>query len=123
MNQIATIMKATRIRTGPEGFTLFEDFQIPLESAGEIGRLSVPGPGKGIIFRETEDTYDYDWHPAPRKQWLILLDGRISIEAGSGETREFGGGDILLLEDSEGRGHRTRQLSAGTRRSIFIPIS
>ncbi|MCC5808122.1 MAG: hypothetical protein JJU00_17470 [Opitutales bacterium] len=115
-------MKVTRIYADASGVTRFEDREIPLQAAGEIGRLSETMPGRGLIFRETEDTYDFDWHPAPRRQWIVLLDGEIEIEAGDGEVRCFRGGDVLQLEDTEGRGHRTRQLSAGVRRSLFIPF-
>lgn len=115
-------MNATRILSGDDGATRFDDIEIPLRDAGDIGRLSADLPAGAVVFRETDDTYDFDWHPAPRRQWIVLLDGRISIETGDGEVREFGGGDLLLLEDIEGRGHRTRQLSSGVRRSLFIPI-
>lgn len=115
-------MNATRIHADADGVTRFEDITIPLHDAGDIGRLSADLPAGAVVFRETDDTYDYDWHPAPRRQWIVLLDGRIEVETGDGEIREFGSGDILLLEDTQGRGHRTRQLSAGVRRSLFIPI-
>jgi len=115
-------MKITRIYSDSDGITHFEDREIPLVSAGEIGRLSDPHPGSGLIFRETDGSYDYDWHPAPRQQWIVLLDGLIEIETGDGSKRQFGAGAILLLEDTAGRGHRTRQLSAGVRRSLFIPL-
>lgn len=115
-------MKYTRIYNDTSGTSRFGEADVTLESAGEIGRLSALMPAGGVIFRETDDTYDYDWHPAPRRQWLILLDGEIEIETGCGEIRRFRGGDILRLEDTAHRGHRTRQLSPGTRRSVFIPF-
>ena len=116
-------MKVTRIYADTDGVTHFADLEIPLQGAGDIGRLSTLQPGNGVIFRETGANYGYDWHPAPRKQWIILLDGEISIETGDGSIRRFQAGDVLRLEDTEGRGHKTRQLSAGLRRSLFIPIS
>ena len=115
-------MKATRIHAGSDGITRFEDFEVPLEDAGSVGRLSADWPANAMVFRETDENYDFDWHPAPRKQWIVLLDGRIVIETGDGEVREFGGGDLLCVEDTEGRGHRTKQLSKGVRRSLFIAI-
>jgi len=36
--------------------------------------------------------------------------------------RTFRGGDILLMEDIVGRGHRTRHLEARERRSVFIVL-
>ena len=116
-------MKATHIYADAAGVSHFADLDVPLKNAGEIGGLSERLPGHGVIFRETKPTYDYDWHRPPQKQWIILLDGEILIETGDGETRTFRGGDILFVEDLHGRGHKTRQVSAGIRRSLFIPIS
>jgi uncharacterized cupin superfamily protein len=115
-------MKATRIYADAAGISHFADIDVPLKTAGAIGRLSEVQPGVGVVFRETEPTYDYDWHQAPRKQWIVLLDGEIAIETGDGEKRTFRGGDVLLVEDTHGRGHKTKQLSAGIRHSLFIPI-
>lgn len=115
-------MKATRIFADTQGVSHFADFEVALKLGGDIGALSQPFPGNAVIFRETEPTYDYDWHRPPQKQWIVLLDGEIAIETGDGATRTFRGGDVLLMEDLHGRGHRTRQTSPGTRRSLFIPI-
>jgi len=43
------------------------------------------------------------------------------IEAGSGEKRRFGAGDIMLADDTTGQGHITRDLE-GPRRSLFILV-
>jgi uncharacterized cupin superfamily protein len=115
-------MKATRIFADSQGVSHFDEFDVPLQDAGEIGKLSALQPGKGLVFRETLPIYDYDWHHAPQKQWIVLLDGEISIETGDGQTRRFRGGDLLLVEDMQGKGHKTKQLSPGIRRSLFIPI-
>ncbi|MDX2187345.1 MAG: hypothetical protein SFV32_10460 [Opitutaceae bacterium] len=115
-------MHYTRIYADNEGTSHFEDVSLSLHDSGEIGRLSAPQSASGLIFRETSDTYDYSWHPAPRRQWIILLDGAIEIQVGDGSTRRFGGGEILLVEDTSGSGHRTKQLNAGTRRSLFLPL-
>ena len=115
-------MKATRIHADAQGVSHFADFEVGLQARGDLGRLSETLPGRGVIFRETELTYDYDWHQPPQKQWIVLLDGEIVIETGDGERRTFRGGDVLLMEDLHGRGHKTRQLSPGVRRSLFIPI-
>jgi hypothetical protein len=115
-------MRVTRIATRADGETQFSDVEIPLADAGAIGRLSEILPATGVVFRETPADYDYDWHPAPRRQYIVLLDGEIEITVGDGETRRFRGGDVLLVEDTEGRGHRTRTVDGRTRRSIFIAL-
>ena len=115
-------MKITRVVTGPDGGSRFEDADLPLQDKGEIGRLSDAFSARSVIFRETDPDYDYDWHRAPQRQLVVLLDGAIEIEVGTGEKRSFKGGDILLVEDTTGRGHRTRTTDGRMRRSLFIPL-
>jgi hypothetical protein len=117
-----TSIRVTRISTGADGETYFSDVEIPLKDEGSIGRLSPTLPATGVVFRQTPADYDYDWHPAPRRQYIVLLDGEIEITVGDGETRRFRGGDVLLVEDTEGRGHRTRTVDGRVRRSVFIVL-
>lgn len=104
------------------GDSKFQDIFLPLKDSGEIGFLSEIVPASGIIFREVSSDYDYDFHNAPRKQYLVLTDGGIEIETSTGDKRNFNTGEILLLEDTTGKGHRTRNLEKRKRRSLFIPI-
>ncbi|MDX1619158.1 MAG: hypothetical protein R3224_10260 [Balneolaceae bacterium] len=115
-------MKITRLYTGEDGESHFEDREILLEDAGEIGRLSETEPAIGIIFRETGPEYDYDWHNAPRRQYIIMLDGQVDVEIGDGTVRRFGPGDILLAEDTTGRGHISRSVDGQPRKSIFVVL-
>ena len=112
----------TRIYSDEKGESCFEDITVPLQSEGEIGFLSDIIKVKEIIFRTVKPSYDYDFHNAPQKQYIILLDGEIEIETSKGEKRNFKGGDILLMEDTEGKGHKTRNLVDIERRSVFITL-
>lgn len=112
----------TRIYSDSNGDSHFEDIETPLRDAGEIGFLSDKIPAKEIIFRKVKPTYDYDFHQAPQRQYIILLDGEIEIETSLGEKRIFKGGEILLVEDTGGKGHKTRNLQNIERKSIFITL-
>lgn len=116
-------MKISRIVATPDGGSRFDEVDVPLRDAGDIGRLSERWPAASVIFRETDDTYDFSWHPAPQRQIIALLDGTIEITTTDGERRTFSAGELLLVEDTAGRGHKTRQLSAGVRRSLFITLA
>lgn len=116
------MFSVTRIYSDTNGESWFEDIQIPLLEAGEIGFLSEGIPSKKVVFRKVKPTYDYDFHNAPQRQFIILLDGAIEIETSLGEKRTFKGGDILLMEDTHGKGHKTRNLQDMERRSIFITL-
>jgi hypothetical protein len=52
-----------------------------------------------------------DWHPTPVRQFMCLLSGTLEVRVSDGETRRMSPGTIVLLEDTEGRGHATRVVS------------
>jgi len=115
-------MNITRVYSDEAGESRFADQEIELQDAGSIGRLSKPVPVTSVIFRKNDPGYDYDWHVAPQRQFIVLLDGAIEIEVSDGNGRTFRGGDILLMEDVTGRGHRSRHIEPRERRSLFITL-
>jgi hypothetical protein len=115
-------VKVTRVYADGAGDSHFAELEVRLKDGGAIGRLSPAHPVTDIIFRENDGDYDYDWHCAPQRQYIVLLDGEIELETSDGETRRFRGGDILLVEDVTGRGHRTRTVDSQPRRSLFVTL-
>jgi hypothetical protein len=49
-----------------------------------------------------------DLHPSPLRMWMFMLDGEMEFEASDGERRSMVAGSALLLEDTTGKGHRSR---------------
>ena len=113
-------MNITRLYTGTDNHSYFEEIEIELFDKGEIGRLSKKFPVSGVIFRENDEDYDYDFHNAPERQFIVMLDGKIMIETSRNIKRIFKIGDIILVEDTEGFGHRTKNLGSKKRHSLFI---
>src|SRR5678815_4563371 len=64
-------MKIHHLFVDQKGESHFEDMEIPYVESGRTGRLSARLPATGIIFREVQPDYDLDWHPAPRRQYII----------------------------------------------------
>ncbi len=112
----------TRIYSDENGDSRFEDLSIPMKDGGTIGVLSEIIPVSGLKFREVEPSYNYDFHNAPDRQYLVLLDGEIEIETSLHEVRRFKAGEVLLLEDTTGKGHRTKNIIPAKRKSLFIVI-
>lgn len=79
-------------------------------------------PATEVVFREVLPDYDFNFHNAPHKQYIILLDGVIEIETSLGDKRTFGPGKILFMEDLEGKGHKTRNMKKQKRMSVFIRL-
>ena len=115
-------MKVVRIYTGDDGESHFEDIEVELGPDQHGGQLSSPVAAKSVIFRETGADYNLDFHNAPRRQYVVNLRGSVEIETGPGEKRVLGPGDILLAEDTTGRGHISRSASDGPRECLFIPL-
>ncbi|WP_018477701.1 cupin domain-containing protein [Pontibacter roseus] len=112
----------TRLYADENGDSRFEDFLQPLDPEGEIGFLSEPEVADSVIFRKVVPSYDYDFHNAPARQYIFLLDGGIEIETSLGEKRRFETGQVLLLEDTTGKGHKTRNLQQAVRSSVFVTL-
>ncbi len=116
-------MKVTRLYTGADNQSHFEDVEIPLKEGGAAGRLSELVKATGVIFRETSGAYNISWHTAPRRQYVIMLEGDVEIEIGDGTKRVFRTGEILLAEDTTGQGHISRAVDGKPRKSLFIPLA
>ena len=115
-------MRIHRIYADAAGESHFEDVEVAFGPLGPGGRLSERRPGTGIIFREVPPTYQLDWHPAPRRQYVINLDAGVEITASDGETRVIGAGEILLAEDTTGKGHKSKAVGQTARRCLFITL-
>src|SRR6476659_5898065 len=63
---------------------------------------------KHFVLLQTPVGWFGDWHPTPYRQFFFFLVGGVEVQVSDGETRRFGPGAILLVEDTTGRGHATR---------------
>jgi len=62
-------------------------------------------PAERLAFMVMRASWRGGWHPAPRRQFLIVLSGKIECSVTRDEKRLFKQGDVLLLEDTVGKGH------------------
>ena len=115
-------MRIHNLYVDEKGETHFRDIDVEWKNEGRGGKTSATLPATGIIFRETSGDYDLDWHPAPRRQYIINLDGGVKITASDGEAREIGAGEVILVEDVHGKGHLSQSLGGKMRHSIFVPV-
>jgi hypothetical protein len=115
-------MRIHNLYADENGESHFRDIEIEWASEGPGGKLSKRLPATGIIFRQTGESYDFDWHKAPRRQYIVNLDAGVEITASDGEKRIIGAGEVILVEDVTGKGHISKAVSNKIRHSIFIPI-
>ena len=96
-------MGTFRLYTGPDQQSHIEPID-PAKAAGWKEGLATTK----ISFSEWPVGRDLDWHPAPRRQFVIILSGQLEIGLGDGTKQVFGPGDARLVEDTTGKGHTTR---------------
>src|SRR5262249_19979491 len=114
-------MRIHNLYTDKNGESHFRDIEIEWAEERRGSKLSKRLPATGIIFRETVAEYDLDWHPAPRRQYIVNLDAGVRITASDGESRVIGAGEVILVEDTTGKGHLSKGLGE-MRHSLFIPV-
>ena len=92
-----------RLYTGPDEQSHIEPIDLTRTPSFTKGLATTQ-----IAFREDPVGRYLDWHPAPRRQFVIILSGQLEIGLGDGSKHVFGPGDARLVEDTTGRGHTTR---------------
>src|SRR5262245_21358223 len=106
-----------RLYTGPDGESHIEAVTIP-----DVHRMAALRPSSAIALEEDPPGTFLDWHPAPRRQWVVILSGELEIGLGDGTLHRFGAGDARLVEDTTGRGHTTRVVGSIPCLMMFLPV-
>ena len=107
----------TRIFTGPDGLSHAEE--IELKATAGVSEMM---KAAGVQFSRRPPTpASNEWHPGPRRQYVITLSGRAEIEVAGGKKVAVGPGHINLIEDTTGKGHITRNLEE--RVVVTIPLA
>ena len=114
-------MQVVRIYTGEDGESHFEELDLPYEKIADAERTAMQ-EATGIQFRRTSPGTFHDFHVAPRRQYVITLEGQAEIGLGDGTKRIFNAGDVELADDLTGRGHTTAAVGDKPRVSIAIPL-
>lgn len=109
----------TRLFTGPDGQTHAEDIEVKFDESDIARLMAVTG---AEIHRAAAGSV-IDWHPGPRRQYIITLSGQGEIEVANGKKIATGPGHIELIEDTTGKGHITRVLGTEDRVTIQIPLT
>ena len=120
--------KLTRVYTDANGESHWKDEEIELKETivgPNIPAIyaSIPFPAVGCALWSAPPGMFMDWHPAPRRQITILLAGQTEGGVSDGGTRISKVGDIVLLEDTTGKGHTTRVIGSEAALFAIIPLA
>lgn len=109
------ILNYVRVYADSIGESHFEDLEIGLIE------IDFAPPAPPIFSSELNSSSSYgfisvlpgwesEWHPAPKRQFIFYLKGTIEAQVSDGEIRQFGPGSITLVEDTYGKGHKSRTI-------------
>ena len=109
-------MKYIRLFADDDGESHFEDVEIEFaeseytSSAAPVG-LSAMSPVTQFGFMNAPAGWESDWHPSSARNFFVVIHGVWEVTASDGETRPFAPGSLVLVEDTAGKGHRSRVIS------------
>ena len=107
----AKTIKITRVYA-EQGKSLFGELEIETK----LGDLAPPAPQMGISawfpaaqcqLTLQSPGWVGEWHYAPKRFLFCVLAGEFGVEVSSGERRQFSIGELVLVEDKPGQGHRS----------------
>jgi len=55
-------------------------------------------------------------------QYIINRDAGVQITASDGEARRIGAGEVILVEDTSGKGHLSKAIDGKVRNCIFVTL-
>ena len=109
-------LKHIRMYNDQTGESHLETIEIPQSPANAappapLLHLSTYQLASRCVFYSAQPGWFGDWHPAPTRQFMVLLSGKVDVETSDGSTVNLVPGDIILVEDTWGKGHRSRNVS------------
>lgn len=118
----------TRLYATSDGETHFQDVELDFAPAIVVQGLpqvdvARPLTVRALVFAELGKGYTSDFHPAPQRQFVIVLSGGLELTVTEGEVRRFGPGGVFLAEDTTGKGHRVRTTGAEACVCVMVPCT
>jgi quercetin dioxygenase-like cupin family protein len=115
-----------RLFTDDGGDTHFEEVEVamsPVQYAPPAPAVDLSDPltaSRVSWFRFPAGWID-EAHPSPRRQLFVVLSGQVEGWTSTGDTRRFGPGSCLLMDDTTGKGHGARPIG-GDASAIVIAL-
>ena len=119
-------MKIVRFASTPDGGSQFIEVNLPVDNAStdawsNTSRRSATLSAQSAMVTEMPEGLYQDWHPASRRQLLVVLSGTLEIETSDGEKHRCSSGEVFLADDVGSRGHRSRTIG-GPARVLFVHL-
>ncbi len=112
-------MKATytRLYADADGESHFEEIEADLEPVdfappSQPMNISSLIPATHLALLGAPAGGQSDWHVSAARNMFVVISGEWEIETSDGSVQRFGPSSVILVEDTTGKGHRSRVVSA-----------
>jgi hypothetical protein len=121
------IAQYVRLYADSAGESHFEDIQVELSAV----ELVPPAPllnlspfltAEQMAFLGAPAGWASDWHPSAARNMFVVLSGEWEIQARDGSIRRFAPNDVLLVEDTTGRGHKSQVISNQCSLALLVQL-
>jgi quercetin dioxygenase-like cupin family protein len=106
--------RAYKLYTGPDG-----DSHVIAGSVVDNKTMAA----ESISFKESAPHSSSDWHHDPATQYVIMLSGVLEFTTLGGETFTVKPGDILIVLDGTGTGHKWRLIDDQPWRRAYVAFN
>jgi hypothetical protein len=121
------VLRVCHIYSDDDGVSHFRETALPFRPAPIAGLEDPPlalgiDSGPGAAFLRLAPRQMEEWHPAPRRVFLIPIQGASRVTVGDGMVKEFRPGDVVLMDDTTGQGHITEAIGDIEHIALIVPV-
>lgn len=108
----------TRIYADEQGESHIESLQLPMgpvdfaPPAPKVN-LTTPAQASAYLFLEAPKGWTSGLHPTPARQLVVVVKGELEVQTSDGDRFVGKAGDIVLAEDTAGKGHASTNVGDG----------
>ncbi len=120
-------MKYLRLYADQDGESHVEETQVEFDAQ----LYAPPAPAFGIsaakeatrsVFVHFPANWSSELHPSPRRQLFVMLQGHLVGETSDGTIMDLEPGDVLLMEDTTGKGHTARTMDGREVHAMMVHL-
>ena len=120
-------MKYLRLYADETGESRVEEMQAEFDMAvyappAPAFGVSRPTDAMRFIMVHFPAGWDSKLHPAPRRQLFVMLSGQFQGQASDGTVMDLGPGDVILMEDTTGKGHSARTIGGSDVHALMVHL-
>ncbi len=120
-------MKYLRLYADQDGDSHVEELQTEFDMqeyappAPEFG-ISAPTEAARYVFVNFPPNWTSGLHPTPRRQLFVVLAGHLVGEATDEAIMDLWPGDVVLMEDTTGKGHTAKTMDGAEVHAMMIHL-